>query len=258
MDAPKARRAEGVMLMLGHTAEQVTFKMPGPMRDWQIKCVCGGGKATCNNGWMRELDEKVEAVAARLMRLPPEEDRPFRVSEDDQKIIATWAIMKVMVVHHNIVHHTQRKQMLAKIEPPDGWGVWIGYYKRGGKWNGEWLPRPFSVLPDEILAQRRSKIEKANSLATTIVFQNLFFHVAYCRDRRFVTKWRFSGNIAGGPIRGNLYRIWPPLGHSIVWPGKVLTDQDAAVISDAILNGVMTVARRLGLVPATPPPVTHL
>jgi len=191
---------------------------------------------------------------------PPEEEQPFRLSEDDQKVIATWAIMKVMVVNHSMVHHTQRKQMRTKVEPPDGWAVWIGHYKRTGAWKGEWLSRPFPVIRDDVLARRRSKIAKANSHATTIILQNLFIHVAYCRDRRLVTKWRFyniASNAGRGPITGHLFKIWPPIGHGIVWPQKVLTDQDAMVISDAIINGVMTVARRLGLVQPTPPPITH-
>jgi hypothetical protein len=252
-------RTDAIVTTLGHTAEQTTFKLPGPMRDWQVKCVCGWTSTTCNNGWMRKLDAKMDASESRLMRLPREEDLPFRVLEPAQKIIATWAIMKVMVVHHVIIHHMQRKQMREKVEPPDGWGVWIGYYQRSKNSQGEWwVPRPFPVIRYDPLARRKFKVAKANSITTTIVLQNLFIHVVYCRDRRLATKWSFSGNIHGGPLQGNLFKIWPPPGYSIMWPSTPLTDQDAAVISDAILQGVMTVARRLGLVSADPPPVTQL
>jgi hypothetical protein len=37
---------------------------PGDIRDWQIACVCGGSKNTCNNGWMRE---KIEEIARPIM-----------------------------------------------------------------------------------------------------------------------------------------------------------------------------------------------
>ena len=258
LDSLQAERADAIVTTLGHTSEQTTFKMRGPMRDWKVKCVCGGTITSCNNGWMRELDKEMDSVASRLMRLPPEEDLPFRLFEPAQKIIATWAIMKVMVVHHTIIHHMQRKQMKEKVNPPNGWVVWIGYYKRSGNWWGEWTPRSFPVIRDDLLARRRSKVAKANSIATTIVLQNLFIHVAYCRDRRLVTKWRFTANIEGGPLTGNLLKIWPPLGYSIVWPPVRLTDQDAIVISDAILHGIMAAARRLGLVPADPPPIIKL
>lgn len=258
LDPRQMERAEAIVTTLGHTTEQTTFKMRGPIRDWQVKCVCGGAAASCNNGWMRKLDKRMDSVASRLMHLPPEEEVPFRVFEPEQKIIATWAIMKVMVAHHTIIHHMQRKQMKTKIEPPGGWAVWIGYYKRTGNWRGEWLSRTFPVIRGDLLARRRSNVAKANSIAVTMILQNLLIHVAYCRDRRLVTKWRFSGDIEGGPLRGNLFKIWPPVGYSIVWPPTPLSDQDAMVISDAILRGIMTAARRLGLVPANAPPVTRL
>jgi len=161
----------------------------------------------------------------------------------------------LMVANHAIVHHMQRKEMKEKVEPPAGWVVWIGHYQQAAT---AWLTRPFAVFPDDVLARRRSNVAKANSNASTIVIQNLFIHVAYCRDRRLVTKWRFSANVEGGPLSGHLFRIWPPLGHSISWPGKSLTQQDTGVIADAILNGVMSAARRHGLVPATPPPMIRL
>jgi hypothetical protein len=58
--APRpTEQADAIVTTLGHTTEQTTFKMRGPIRDWQVKCVCGGTTTTCNNGWMRELDKKV-------------------------------------------------------------------------------------------------------------------------------------------------------------------------------------------------------
>jgi hypothetical protein len=107
---------------------------------------------------MRELDAKLESVGSRLMCLPSDDKLPFRLSEDDQKTIAVGSIMKVMVVNHSMVHYTQRKQIRSKIEPPGGWGVWIGNYKRGVGWNAEWLSRPFPMIRDDILARRRSKV----------------------------------------------------------------------------------------------------
>jgi hypothetical protein len=41
MDPPPAQRAEGVMTMLGHQSEQITFKWSGPLRDWQVKWLKG-------------------------------------------------------------------------------------------------------------------------------------------------------------------------------------------------------------------------
>lgn len=257
MDSPQASPAQGIFTSLGEVSEQVIFKFPGALRDWQIKCVCGGLKNTCNNGWMRELDAKMEAAASRLMRLPSQEILPFRLLEDAQKTIATWAVMKVMVVNHNMVHHTHRKQIRAKQHPPSGWAVWIGNYERNPEGNTEWSSRPFSVIRDDLLAARASKIAKANSHTTTIILQNLLIHVAYCRDHRLVTKWRFSSNIEGGPLSGHLFRIWPTLGHSILWPGKPLNSRDADVIADAIMHGVIRAAIRIGLIKSIGIPVDY-
>lgn len=245
MEPRRPGKANGLIQVYGTKgAERLAFKMPGQMRDWKIKCVCGGTDTTCNNGWMRKLDERIEPILSPLMR-----GDETRLSEADHKIVATWAILKVMVAHNWMVHHLQRKQMKEKRVPPSGWGVWIGNYDRK-TWVEEWVSRPFSILSDAVLARRRSpETMSANSHATTQVFQKLFIHVVYCRNHRFVFGWRFSPPRVP-TLSGHLVRIWPPIGHSTKWPRKFLTDADAAAVADAILNAVMTYTRNLGLAPS--------
>ena len=257
LDAPRRNRAKVMVTVVGaKKSEQAFFNMNGPMRDWQIKCVCGGNASTCNNGWMRKLDEKMDLVGARLMRLPSEENLPFRLFEETQKIIAAWAIMKVMVTHNSMVHHMQRKQLMLRQVPPDGWGVWIGHYVRGGNWDPEFSTQPFPLIRDAVLRSRKSHITKANSHATTMVFQHLFIHVVYCRDHSFVKQWRFP-TPKSGIIKGHLFRIWPPSGNTILWPGKTLTDREAAIISEVIFRSYQSALEDLGLVPRNMP-ITEL
>lgn len=238
---PKPRARIFVEVLGAKGRETLNYQMTGPMRDWQIKCVCGGDKSTCNNGWMRDIEESAAPILVPLML-----GQNVRISEADQKLIATWAILKVMVVNHRMVHHLQRKQMRHKRAPPRGWGVWIGNYERKTG-VAEWLPRSFSLLPDRIFARRKSLDRNPNSHATTQIFKKLLIHVVYCGHPSLVNRWRFSGpNVA--PISGQMIRIWPPAGCSIAWPlGSPLTDADAATVADAMLNSVMQVAARLGL-----------
>lgn len=248
MDPPRPGPAPAVMIVQHvDRNEYQTFKMAGAMRDWQVKCVCGGTKDTCNNGWMRELENRVHRVIAPLMV-----GGHTRLSETDHKLVATWAILKVMVSNHHLVHHLQRKQMREKREPPKGWGVWIANYHREN-WGAEWLCRRFSVVPDHILAKRTSPDSEPTSHATTLIFQKLFIHVVYCRLRSLVEWWRFPSP-QGGTLSGHLVRIWPPnrFGYSTVWPRKPLTDLDAMTISDALLRATMTLARKniLGKAPS--------
>ena len=126
--------------------ESGEFRLSTEMRDWQIKCVCGGDSTTCNSGWMRRIEDK-----ARLVLEPLILGSCTTLSEADQKLIATWAILKVMVAHHQIVHPARRKQMKSTQNPTKGWSVWIGNYNRGA-WKGEWVSRPFSVLPNAVYA----------------------------------------------------------------------------------------------------------
>jgi hypothetical protein len=60
-------------------------KLPGALRDWQVKCVCGGNSASCNNGWMRQrIEEPAKPTLDKLFR--GDQFRMF--PKDQQRIIA--------------------------------------------------------------------------------------------------------------------------------------------------------------------------
>lgn len=204
------------------------LKLNFPLRDWQIKCVCGNYKGCCNNEWMRDLEDLARPIIEPMLH-----GVRLRLSEADQKTIATWAILKVMVVHHRFVHHMQRKQMREKREPPRYWSVWISNFS-GRTDDGHWLVRPlsFNVTGSRRRPNRTGAVP--NSHATTQIIKNLLLiHVVKLPLDSFGAEWRFRDQ-AGAPLKGAVLRIWPPTGQSLLWPQNPLNVQEALVVADAV------------------------
>jgi hypothetical protein len=249
---PGAGKAESVVA-IAHPdrVEYVRTKIP-QIRDWQIRCVCGGDDTSCNNGWMRRLDEAVDPIMTPLIL-----GQETRLSEIDQRTIAAWAVLKVMVADHSHVHHKQRKQIKRRRRPPAGWSVWIGHYERKTM-KEEWLSRPFPVVRDAVFAKRKSKSTfSANSNATTQIIKHLLIHVVHVPIPTFGRRWRFTSE-KGRPLSGNLFRIWPISGVSIKWPSGALTDTDAVYVANAIFEAVQRWTREERGLPATPSNLPHI
>ena len=203
------------------------LKRSGDVRDWQIKCVCS---LPCNNGWMRRIENEARRVVIPLIT-----GQQTRLSTANQQTLATWAVLKAMVAEYDMqghvtTHHTQRKRMMNNQTIPDtGWTVWVGHYVRR-RWAISYFAHPFLHLSDKQLARRSN--EKAtyfNSNMSTQVIGQLFIEVIRSPARDFVDRWRFST-----PNKGSLYRIWPPSGFSIAWPGRTMTDRDADYVATAL------------------------
>ena len=112
-------------------SESAVHKFPGAMRDWQIRCVCGGTQQTCNGGWMKHIEDAARPALARLIR-----GESTRLQVTEQRIVATWAVLKSMISEYHpgenqTTHHGHRRELMRrKLPPARGWGVWIGYYER--------------------------------------------------------------------------------------------------------------------------------
>ncbi|MGB8839623.1 MAG: hypothetical protein WCC64_00995 [Aliidongia sp.] len=200
-------------------------KLPGQLQDWQIQCVCGGHRSTCNNGWMKRLEDAAKPILTPLI-----EGRRTRLLPEHQAIIAAWVSLKIMVSEHwrhgsITVHWTQRRSMMRRQIPPmAGWGIWIGHYERVN-WKGGFISRPF-FYPEASTPARIPPYY--NGASTTMVIGKLFIQVIHGPVKFLVEWWRF-------PLRqsGPLYRIWPPQSASIKWPCGTLTDLDAENIANA-------------------------
>jgi hypothetical protein len=89
--------------------EEKVVKLPGQLRDWQVKCVCGGTHLTCNGGWMKSIEDQAKPIMKDLIV-----GNERRISPDEQKIIATWAILKVIIAEYDVkgditIHYKQRQ-----------------------------------------------------------------------------------------------------------------------------------------------------
>ncbi len=215
-------------------------KLPGQVRDWKVTCVCGGTHLTCNNGWMRRIED-----SARPILIPLINGDDTRVYPQDQAIIAAWAVLKAIVGEYDgryvtNVHYKQRKYLMDHGLPPEkGWGVWIGCFIRRN-WVGEWMSCPFLLLPDHITNRLPNReATHFNSCASTQVINKLFIHVIHTPNPRFIPRFRFSL-----PHNGTLFRIWPPSKTSFRWPGRPLDDRDADVAADTVGTLVLEAGRR--------------
>ena len=207
------------------------YKHAGQVRDWKIYCVCGRDASSCNNGWMRELENKVKHVMEKLIK-----GEAIRINIEDQKNIACWAVMKVMVAEQDeeyiTTHYTHRRYLMVNKQPPAyGYGVWIGCFERK-EWCIEWMSRPLSIIANDKLPRKRSADGSPsyhNTKATTQVVGKLFIHVIHSPMRSLIPRWHFST-----PDGGVIFRIWPPSDFSIRWPSSPLSDRDADCIANAL------------------------
>lgn len=199
------------------------------MRDWQVRCVCGGHPQSCNNGWMREIEGRAKPILTKLIK-----GDAVRIHPQDQEAIATWAALKSMVSEFyfegkGITHHMQRRRMMKRRLPPQsGWGIWIGCFERKLS-KLEWASHPMLLLADdEALRRAGPNATRYNSNATTQIIGKLFIQIIHGPRGSIIDRWRFSL-----PNRGTLYRIWPVSGYTIVWPGQALSEQDGEAARDA-------------------------
>lgn len=227
------KAASFMALLHRDRSEFLHAKMPGDIRDWQIKCVCGGSSTSCNAGWMKAIEDASEPVIAKLMA-----GEELRLFPADQEKIAAWAVLKAMVVHHRSSHHLRRRQLRRTGQPPAGWAVWIGHYK-GDERPNSFVSRPFAVDRPAGTSGRRSL---GFGHATTQVVQHLLVHVVNSPMLDFPHRWRFA--LPGGqPLRGSLLRIWPKSDTSIPWPLGTLDDRDARAVAYGLSEAIQRVGR---------------
>lgn len=186
---------------------------------------------------MSGLETKAEPIMHPLLL-----GQQTRLFEKDCKTVATWAVLKSMIVHNKWVHHTRRKSLRRHLKPPKDWGVWIANYQRH-TWQGEWLSWPVSVRAG---AEKSPKRPSAYNAHITIqMIEKLFIHVTNLPYEDFATKFRFR-RPNGSSLA--VVRIWPFDGTSIVWPQKPLLDDDAMMASEAVFRRLLRndeAARRL-------------
>jgi hypothetical protein len=67
------------------------------------------------------------------------------------------------------------------------------------------------------------------------MIKHLYIHVTNLPYENFASKFRFK-RPDGSLLGGDVIRIWPFGGASIVWPQKPLLDDDAMIASEAVFH----------------------
>lgn len=222
--------------------ERYEAKLPGQVRDWQVKCVCGGTHLTCNGGWMRDIENEAKPILLPLIK-----GTITQLPERQQVIIATWGVLKSIVSEYHgtsqiSTHWTQRKVVKTHGHPPTKhWAVWIGNYEREN-WRLEWASSAFFV-PSKAVQLKRGIREPTyyNACTTTQVIGKLFIQIVHI-PTPFFTRPDHLARIFP-PTNGVIARIWP-IEHSVIqWPPRVLSDSDADAIAITIQTRLRAIAK---------------
>ncbi len=218
------------------------IKQGGDIHDMQVKCVCGGDKRSCNNGWMRDLENLARPIMVPLMN-----GAERRLTPEQQKVVAGWAALKAMVAEYHPLGRVtttqgERDHMRATRLPPMlGWAIWIGHYERVN-WPGYLASTPFAFWPEPERAHLLGvPTTDFNGQSSFQVVKKLFIQIIRCEVPEVVEKWRFD-------LRATnlLRKIWPPSNYSIVWPSPIMSDADADYVGAAFgVATVRAVRRRL-------------
>ena len=145
---PKGRK-KWTSLQAVEYADRSTFEIKhhaGDPYDWQVKCV----DERCNNGWMREQEERFRPLFIRMHKATTE--APIRLTESDQLTIAKWFAIKAIVQEYSqkenrVSHHSQRTRLAKRGRLPDrSWRIWIGTYE-GSDPVSLWTSFPFQLIP---------------------------------------------------------------------------------------------------------------
>jgi len=221
-------------------------QLPGDVRDWQVKCVCGGDKLSCNNGWMRRIEDDARPILARLFV-----GDESRITPIQQQKIATWAALKCMVSEyaangHVTTHHSQRRRMfLNHLPPANDWGIWIGSVERKGPPYPSWSSVAFHIAPRAKLISNIGKpLPRYNSHSTSIIINKLLIQVIRLPEPRFIKTWKFDL-----PDKGALFCIWPRTHFSINWPARDLTFREVERTMDAMDTYLTLLVRKNPIFP---------
>jgi len=208
-----------------HGDESNIVKLPGNIRDWQVKCVCG----KCNNGWMREIENQARPILTDLIK-----SNDIIIYSKEQRIICAWAALKLMVAEYDnktpvTVSDSQRKYMYNHKSPPsNGWGIWIGAFEKRD-FRAEWICRPLPLVRKKMTAELANvKASHFNTCANTQIIGKLFIHIIHVPVKLKIDRWRFVL-----PHHGALFRIWPAANTPIKWPSRALDDTDAETAIEA-------------------------
>ena len=218
----------------------IAGKLPGELRDWQVKCVCGGNNLSCNNGWMRSVVEEpsIEIISKLIL------GSSVRISPDQQQKIATWAALNCMIAEYDsggfaTTHHMQRKRLRLKYLPPiRGWGIWIGACPQISS-RLSWQSYAFFVKPKRLIKDVNTVPSYYNGQSSTIIIGKLLIQVVRGPISGKFNDWKFP--MENG---GQLLQIWPPTSFGIQGPLKTMSVREVNMTSSSVSRFLLSVAKK--------------
>lgn len=210
----------------------------GDIHDWQVKCV----DEACNNGWMRELEERAKPLLLPLVRR-----QQTALSPNHRRTIAGWAVLKAIIGEYETGMISWSPTDLARLQriqlpPARDCFVWAATVQPGD-WNQQWLCYAFPAVVGKLSKEAKANQTDFNSAATTQIVGSLLLHVVHGPLLRLLKRSRCLPEM-NNP---NTPLIWPVTGRSIDWSAAPISrlegHQIATGLYEAIKGNVPTRAK---------------
>lgn len=208
----------------------------GTVSTIQLKVVC---ERHCNNGWMSTLETRVKPILTPLML-----GQPVVLSTADQRTLAKWFAMKVMVAEFSDPRdvsspQSERDYLMSNEGPPPNWQIWIAH-RRGPDWRVKYTRTALTlgVSVDGGLIEAPDNSLAKNSKAVTMGIGELLLHAIATPAGIGV---QFDQNLTR-----QLSQIWPN-SNGFLWPpGHILNDAGCDVVASALDRFSLTLPWRAG------------
>jgi hypothetical protein len=205
---------------------------PGLVITKKIRVVC----EDCNNGWMNNI----EILARPILEPLIQGTRSIVLTQNQQKILAQWLTMKIMVAEHNVpedavIPRDARECFKADRTIPNYISIWIGRHDVPG-WRTTFyrhtatmslLPKP----PPAALAGRKNVETMAFGFGALFVYAMISDPDGGVDLNNVITV-------------SHLPRLWPSTGYNALWGAIVLRGNAPASIAST-LDRVMARPRSL-------------
>lgn len=204
--------------------------------------------ATCNNGWMNDLEKAARAYLEQMIK-----GELITLDQTAQRAVAEWISLKVLVLEHDptggqpptpIFSREDRLNFKDTHRPPSGFRAWL--CKANGEDSSRWydsltlgaarmLLSPTALFAGNLPPAGPSR----NVQAVTWGIRHLLIHsfsITYPYLNPLL-QMRFEGGV----------NVWPPTNRTIRWPtDDVFADGEIDMLANSLEAYSMTLPRRSG------------
>ena len=201
--------------------ESKQLKRQGHLVTTKFRIVC----RTCNSGWMSELENEAKPLLIKVLN-----SDQLLLNEFDQKVLARWTAMKVIVDEHAesdiyVTPQEDRELLRTKKIVPDYYAIYMGYHTHESSSSWLRISKTLAVSsdgPNPPLGKL-----KRNTQSISFTCGSLFVYALAVRERAINPSEFFT--------LPNLVQIFP-IQHLEVRlpPDKTLTDAQMSNIAWAL------------------------